>query len=282
MNDLGTTLRAWRDRVRPDAVGLPAGPRRRAGGLRREELAMLAGLSADYLTRLEQGRATNPSPQVLGALARALQLTVAERDHLYLLAGAPVPRSGSMSTHVTPGVQRLLRRMEEFPASVHDAAWNIIAWNPAWAALMGDPSGLRGRDRNILWRLFVPHAGTGVMVRTPEQLAAFEAGAVGDIRAAAGRYPEDSDLRELIADLRAASDRFGELWDSGVVGSHPADVKTVDHPALGPIALDCDVLTVEGSDLRIVVYTAEPGSPAATALGMLRVIGLQSMTRSPG
>jgi transcriptional regulator with XRE-family HTH domain len=274
-NDLGVILRTWRDRIAPDAVGLPAGERRRSSGLRREELAMLAGVSVDYLTRLEQGRAANPSPQVLGALARALQLSIAERDHLYRVAGALVPGSDRVPTHVTPGVQRLMRRMDGFPASVHDAAWNIIAWNGAWAALMGDPSGLRGRERNILWRMFTQ--GGGRIVRGPDETAAFEASAVGELRAAAGRYPDDPDLRALVADLRRASGRFDALWRAGVVRTHLADVKIVNHPQVGMIALDCDVLTVEGSDLRLIVYTAEPGSPAAATLDMLRVIGLQAM-----
>jgi transcriptional regulator with XRE-family HTH domain len=278
-NDLGSTLRAWRGRVTPETVGLPAGGRRRSTGLRREELAMLAGVSVDYLTRLEQGRATNPSAQVLAALARSLQLSVEERDHLYLIARQPVPRTGQMSTHVTPGIQRLMRRMEEFPVSVHDAAWNIVAWNPAWAALMGDPSALRGRDRNILWRAFVGDQGQteSRLVRTEADAAAFEVGAVADLRTASGRYPEDEGLSDLIADLRRASSRFRELWDLVAVGSHLRDVKTVNHPQLGTISLDCDVLTVEGSDLRLIVYTAEPGSPAAAALAMLRVIGIQTM-----
>ena len=241
---------------------------------------MLAGVSVDYLTRLEQGRATNPSAQVLGALARSLQLSVTERDHLYLLGGAAAPRSGHMSNHVTPGIQRLMRRMAEFPVCVHDAAWNIVTWNPAWSALMGDPSTLVGRDRNVLWRVFTADSDRedfSRVVRTASDAAAFEAGAVADLHRAAGRYPDDAALRDLIADLRRVSGRFRALWDAGAVAPHVADIKTIDHPQLGRILLDCDVLTVEGSDLRLIVYTAEPGSPAADALAMLRVIGLQTM-----
>jgi len=241
---------------------------------------MLAGVSVDYLTRLEQGRASNPSAQVLGALGRALQLSLDERDHLYRIAGQPPPRTGQMSTHLTPGIQRLMRRLAEFPAIVHDAAWNIVAWNPAWAALAGDPSALRGRARNIVWRVFTGDPGLDRVrvVRSAKDSAAFEASAVGDLRAAAGRYPEDHALGDLIADLRRVSGRFRELWDSGVVGTHVADVKVFDHPQLGTIVLDCDVLTVAGSDLRLIVYTAEPGSQAADALAMLRVIGIQTMS----
>ena len=101
---------------------------------------MIAGLSVDYVVRLEQGRARNPSVQVLQALARALQLSTEERDYLFRLAGQLAPDSGRMSSHVTPGIQRLLQRLDELPVSVHDAGWNLIAWNSMWAALMGDPT----------------------------------------------------------------------------------------------------------------------------------------------
>ncbi len=282
MSDLGNALRTWRDRLQPGAVGLPDNRRRRSTGLRREELAMLAGVSADYVTRLEQGRAHNPSAQVIQALARALRLDSAERDHLYRLAGLPEPTAGQISAHLTPGVQRLLHRLDEFPVSVHDAAWNIVAWNHAWAALMGDPSAVAGRDRNLLWRHFTKAASgspeSGIRVeRSPEQVAAFEVSAVGDLREAAGRYPNDAGLRSLIENLRTASPRFRELWDAGVVGKHATDTKVIRHPEVGVLELDCDVFTVQGSDLRVIVYSAEPGSDAAEKLAMVRVVGLQSM-----
>jgi transcriptional regulator with XRE-family HTH domain len=281
MSDLGSALRTWRDRLTPAAVGLPDGGRRRSSGLRREELAMLAGVSADYVTRLEQGRAHNPSAQVVEALARALQLDTAERDHLYRLAGLPEPSAGQISTHLTPGIQRLLRRLDEFPVSVHDAAWNIVAWNHSWASLMGDPSAATGRDRNLLWRHFIgtaPAPARRHVQRTAEEVAAFEVAAVGDLREAAGRYPNDRGLRALIKDLIAQSPRFRELWDAGVVGTHTTDTKVISHPEVGLIELDCDVFTVHGSDLRVIVYSAEPGSAAAEKLAMVRVVGLQTMT----
>src|SRR4051794_4969767 len=115
-----------------------------------------------------------------------------------------------------------------------------------------------------------PPLDRGRVVHTDEEFAAFQVSAVGDLRSAAGRYPEDEFLRALVTDLRERSPRFRALWDAGVVGPHVADVKTVHHPDLGPITLDCDVLTVEGSDLRLVVLSAEPGTPAEKALATLR------------
>jgi transcriptional regulator with XRE-family HTH domain len=273
--ELGAALRGWRDRVAPADAGLPAGRPRRAPGLRREELAMLAGVSADYITRLEQGRANAPSAQVLTALARALRLSGDELRHLFRLAGQAPPEPGRIAAHITPSVQRLLDQLDRVPVAVYDAMWNLIAWNPMWAALMGDPSAWTGRQRNVLWRYFTGQGGR--VSHTPEQDAAFAASAVADLRSGLARYPDDGDLRRLIAGLRAASPRFAGLWDAGAVGAHEADRKTVHHPDVGAITLDCDVMTVHGSDLRIVVYSAAPGTDTAGKLALLTVIGTQAM-----
>ncbi|WP_432104984.1 helix-turn-helix transcriptional regulator [Streptomyces sp. bgisy091] len=275
-NELGRALHGWRDRLSPATVGLPAGGVRRAVGLRREELAQLASLSVDYITRLEQGRATSPSPPVLSSLARALRLSEDERTYLYRLAGQPEPGPGQISSHVPPGLRRLLDRLDAAPMCVHDAAWNLIEWNRPWAALLGDPSALRGRERNIPWRHFTGRYGRARP--TPEQRSEFEAAIVADLRAATARYPADQGLRSLVGDLRLESGRFAELWDSGIVGVHESAAKTIVHPDVGPITLDCDVLVAPGSDLRVVAYTAEPGSEAAARLGLLDVIGIQAMT----
>ncbi|HWG14914.1 MAG TPA: helix-turn-helix transcriptional regulator [Streptosporangiaceae bacterium] len=271
--ELGAALRGWRDRVPPGDVGLPAGRARRAPGLRREELALLAGMSADYVTRLEQGRATAPSAQVLTALARALRLSREEQDHLFRLAGQAPPQAGHINAQLTPSVQRLLDQLTGVPVGVNDAAWNLIAWNPLWAALTGDPSTRTGRDRNVLWRYFTGQPGR--VVQTPEDLARFEQSSVADLRSATARYPDDADLRRLIADLRAASPRFAALWETGMVGTHRQSHKTFDHPDVGLVTVDCDVLTVDGSDLRIIAYTAPPGSEAAEKLALLSVLGTQ-------
>jgi transcriptional regulator with XRE-family HTH domain len=274
--ELGAALRAWRDRLAPADAGLPAQGARRAPGLRREELALLAGMSADYITRLEQGRASAPSVQVLTALARALRLTGAEREHLFVLAGQPEPGPGIMPTHLTPGLQRLLDQLSGTPVSVYDAGWTLLAWNSLWAALVGDPAGQRRRDRNVLWRHFT--GGSGRVTHTAEDKPRFEASAVADLRAASARYPRDSALRDLVAGLHAASPRFAQLWDGRDVGTHERDRKTVHHPELGPITVDCDVLTVVGSDLRVVAFTAAPGSEDADRLRLLAVLGTEDFS----
>jgi transcriptional regulator with XRE-family HTH domain len=275
--ELGAALRAWRDRLAPADAGLPDHGARRAPGLRREELALLAGMSADYITRLEQGRASAPSVQVLTALARALRLTGAEREHLFVLAGQPVPGPGIMPAHITPGLQRLLDQLSGIPVCVHDAAFTLLAWNPLWAALVGDPAGWHGRERNVLWRHFT--GAPGRVTHTPEDEPRFEASAVADLRAAAARYPRDTGLRDLVAGLHAASPRFAQLWDGRDVGTHERDHKTVHHPELGPITVDCDVLAAVGSDLRVVAFTAAPGSEDADKLRLLSVLGTQDFAR---
>jgi transcriptional regulator with XRE-family HTH domain len=273
---IGSYIQAWRHRLQPADAGLPAGPSRRANGLRREELAMLASISVDYLVRLEQGRATNPSTQVLAALSRALRLTTQERDHLYSVAGQAPPRRTAMTSHVPPSVQRLADRLGDLPVAVYDPAWTIITWNAAWAGLMGDPSALAGRDRNLLWRTFT---GQSSRVRkSGDDADEFETSAVADLRRASGSYPDDAGLRQLVDDLQQASSRFTRLWASRAIStSGGSSSKTIVHPAVGPITLDCDVLTVAGSDLRIVVYTADPSSPDADRLRLTQVIGLQEL-----
>ena len=253
----------------------PPGSNRRAAGLRREELALLAGISVDYVTRLEQGRAANPSEQVVEALARALRLSGSERGHLFHLAGLVPPGPETVPVHITASVQRLLDRLSGTPVAVYDASWTLLVANPPYAALMGDQSGWTGHRRNGVWRTFL---GPATRVRhTTQSRSDLEAALVADLRTGSARYPADRRLRRLIAELRAGSARFAALWDSGAVGRHEAARKTVDHPQVGPLTLDCDVLSVAGSDLRIMVYTAEPGTEDADRLALLTVLGTQSL-----
>jgi transcriptional regulator with XRE-family HTH domain len=272
---IGSYLQAWRHRLQPGDVGLPAGLSRRTRGLRREELASLAGISVDYLVRLEQGRAVNPSAQVLAALSRALRLTTQERDHLYTLAGQAPPRRSAITAHVPPSVQRLIDRLADLPVAVYDPAWTIITWNAAWAGLMGDPSARSGRDRNLIWRTFT--AQSSRVRKDDGEGDEFEVSAVADLRRAAGTYPDDAGLRQLIDDLHQVSERFARLWAERTVTTAGSGRKTIVHPEVGPITLDCDVLTVTGSDLRLVVYTAEPSSPDADRLKLAQVVGLQDL-----
>ncbi|MGK3199776.1 helix-turn-helix transcriptional regulator [Amycolatopsis sp. MEPSY49] len=275
--EFGRTVRRWRDRVAPEAVGVPAGRRRRASGLRREELAALAGISADYLTRLEQGRATAPSAQVVESLARALRVSDVERDLLFRLAGHAAPGPEVVPSRVAPSVQRLLDRLSHTPVVVYDASWTLVLANAPYNALMGDTTAWHGLERNAVWRN-VTRLPSRVVHSAKEQ-AEHEARLVADLRLTASRYPADHALRRLIADLTAGSPRFAELWDAEAPPPppDPSRRKTIDHPAVGPLTLDCDTLLVAQDDLRISVYTAEPGTEDADRLELATVLGTQSL-----
>jgi transcriptional regulator with XRE-family HTH domain len=257
--ELARFLRDRRERLRPADVGLPADRRRRTPGLRREEVALLAHISADYYARLEQARGPRPSPGVLDALTGALRLTPAERTHLFLLAGTgPTPPAGPVR-RVRPYVADLLRRLPDTAAIVTDAGYDVIAWNPLAQALLGGDLHV---EPNMARRRFL---GSG---RRYENSGAEEFAriVVARLRRAADRYPRDEALARLLAELRAGSEEFGQLWDTGPVHAPGHRTKVITHPEVGPIRLNCDVLTVPDDDQEVVVITADPGTPSARAL----------------
>ncbi|EXU68171.1 XRE family transcriptional regulator [Streptomyces sp. PRh5] len=260
---LGATIRAWRERLSPSAVGLPTGRARRATGLRREELAERAGVSVDYVVRLEQGRATAPSAQVVASLTRALRLTDAERDHLYRMAGLAPPNDERIPDRIPPGVHRVLHRLGDVAVAVFAADWQMIWWNAGWAALLGDPSASPPALRNFARERFpigsdpVRIATWPVITRNSDDS---DLAIVSDLRRATGRFPHDARLAELIQVLTTGNPTFARLWASGTVAAHREDRKTVEHPEVGPVDVDCDVLTDGDSDFKIVILTAVPGS----------------------
>lgn len=272
-DELAACLRSWRDRLTPSEVGLSPGSQRRAPGLRREEVAGLAGLSVDYLARLEQGRANSPSASVLGPLARALRLTDDERAHLFRVAGLADQTVGTISRHITPGVQRIMDRLGDVALMVTDPAWEIVAANPLALALVGDPFASEG-GTNVAREVFLGSPGRSR--RRPEQTARFQNEIVADLHDASGRYPNDDHLKRLLVELREGSPRFAELWEQRPVAQRISEHKTFDHPEVGELTVDCDTLHVQASDLRIVVYTAAPGSADADKLALLATIGLQT------
>jgi transcriptional regulator with XRE-family HTH domain len=270
---LGAMIRTWRDRLPPSAAALPVGRSRRAVGLRREELADLAGVSVDYLVRLEQGRATTPSAPVVASLARALQLSTAERDHLYRLAGLAAPADDSISDHIPPGVHRVLTRLGDAAVAVFAADWQLVWWNRGWAALLGDPGAHPPRLRNFARDRFPVDDTPPSLARWPvteDDTGATDAAVVSDLRRATGRFPHDTRLAELIRVLRT-NQRFAELWATGTVAAHREDHKTIEHPSVGPVTVDCDVLSDD--DLKIVIMTAAPGSEDETKLRLAAIAG---------
>ncbi len=270
---LAEFLRVRRERLTPADVGLPAGLRRRTPGLRREEVAALATMSTDYYTRLEQARAPRPSRPVLTGLARALRLTDDERAHLFRLAGEqPGPPVGP-PVDVRDGVLRMLGRLD-VPGIVLDAKYDVLAWNRQAAALLGDFSALVPRERNLLRQRFLHGAQDRF---SPEATREFAREAAADLRAASATYPDDPGLARLIADLLAGSPEFADLWSQHDVARQQTLCQTVLHPEVGRIDVICEILVVPDRDQRVVLYTAEPGSPSDQALRLLDVIGTQSL-----
>jgi transcriptional regulator with XRE-family HTH domain len=283
-DELARALRRARERVRPQDVGLPVGSHRRVAGLRREEVAMLAGISVDYVVRLEQGRGPHPSDQVLGSLARALQLDQDERDHVFNLAGVAPPKLGRIEMFVRPSILRLIERFADLPTMVISAKSDILAWNAMSCALHGDWSALTPERRNQARLRFLPdptEAPHTPVVGTPEQRAATSRQTVASLRTAAGRYPDDPGLQRLVADLRRGSVEFRELWDVTEAGAWRSHTKTLLHPSLGSLTLECDTLHVPDVDQMVVVYSAAPGTHEAEALDLLRVIGTQQLEAAP-
>ncbi|MBQ0894479.1 helix-turn-helix domain-containing protein [Micromonospora sp. U56] len=253
-DELATFLRTRRARLRPADVGLPDGVRRRTPGLRRQEVAQLAGLSVDYYVRLEQGRGPHPSRQVLAALARALVLSRDEREYLFRVAGQSPPPVPGPSREVTAGLRHLIDAMTETPAYVVDAKYDVLAVNRLAAHFVGD---LSAGERNMIRWMFRQPAPRP---DDPEMLR-FVRDSVADLRAAYGRYPGDRGLAELVTELLGVSARFAALWAEHDVAERRPVVKRVTHAELGPLEFECRVLLVPETDQRLIVYTAAPGSP---------------------
>jgi transcriptional regulator with XRE-family HTH domain len=277
--ELADFLRRRRERLRPADVGLAAGQRRRTPGLRREEVATLAAISVDYYTRLEQSRGPQPSRAVLTGLARALRLSDDEREHLFRLAGEP-PAPNGLSPDVRPSLLQMLDRLDDIPAMVIDAKYQVLAWNQLAAALITDFSALPERDRNLVRRRFLLPPEVGACRFDAEETAHFGREVVADLRAAAARHPDDRGIRELIDEALAGSPEFARLWSEHEVAVQHTMCKTLLHPVVGPIQLTSELLLIPDRDQRVILYTAEPGTRSHEALQLLKVIGTQDM--SPG
>ena len=273
--DLADFLRRTRERLRPHEVGLPAGQRRRTPGLRREEVAQLAGISADYLMRLEQARGPQPSTQVLASLARALRLTEDERDHVYVLAGHRPPAGRLAGNHVRPGLLHLLDQLAGNPAQILSDLGDLLAQNEMAQTLFGFVCSVRahdcGQDHNILWRWFNDPA-----VREAYPTDEWDQQShrlVADLRAAVARRGTDADSTALVERLRASSAEFTALWELHEVAVPRQRRMRVLHPAIGPIVLDCEILFTPNEDQRLLIFTAPPGTPDTEHLELVRVVG---------
>ncbi|SDC97775.1 helix-turn-helix transcriptional regulator [Glycomyces harbinensis] len=268
---LAEFLRRRREELQPQDVGLPAGLRRRAPGLRREEVASLAAMSTDYYTRLEQQRGPQPSVQMLASLARALRLSNQERDYLFQTAGHNPPTSVGAADHVAPALLRVLDRLEDTPALILSVLGEPLVQNRLAVALFGDRTAYTGLERYDVYRWFTRPADRRIY---PEDDHGRQGRAlVSSLRAAYGQMGPKSRAGELIRALRKESAEFGELWDRHEVAKRFADHKTLVHPEVGPLELDCQVLFTEDQSQALLVLTAAPRSEAEEKLKLLAVLG---------
>jgi transcriptional regulator with XRE-family HTH domain len=280
--ELGAFLRARRERIRPQDVGLSPGPRRRVPGLRRDEVAVLAGASVEYYTELERGAGSQPSDQMLAALARALRLSRDERDHLYRLANRPIPAQGGTSSHVHPGMLDLLSRIQATtPAMVITDLHTVLLQNPLAVSMLGDLSVHRGRSASFLYRWFTDPASRRIY---PEEDHGPQSGSfVADLRAAIGRRgPGDAEVAELLEDLLGMSPEFAALWAAHDVAVRRDERKRILHPAVGLLDLHVLNLFSEDSRQRLLWFTPRVGTDTAAKLELLAVVGTQAMKSPQG
>ncbi|MEU6380174.1 helix-turn-helix transcriptional regulator [Streptomyces sp. NPDC046909] len=274
--ELADFLRRGRARLEPSDVGLAPGARRRTPGLRREEVAALAGMSVDYYTRLEQSRGPRPSRQMLTALARALRLTEDERDHLFHLTGEEPPRREPTSAHVRPGLLLVLDRLHDTPAHVVTDCGEVLAQNAMSRALTGDALARPPRDRNFLRRFFLDPASRDLF--PPEDIPAHARAHVANLRAVSAARPDDPAPAALVAELRTSSKEFATLWNDHEVAIRRQSTKRFRHPAVGLLELDCEILLNQDDHHLLIIHTARPGTDSYERLRLLRVVGLQDMT----
>lgn len=276
---LADFLRNRREALQPEDVGLPRGPRRRAGGLRREEIADLAQMSTDYYSRLEQQRGPRPSEQMLASIARGLRLSLAERDHLFVLGGHAVPRRTRRTDHVDVGLMRVLDRLADTPAKVVNGVGETLVQTPAAVALFGDETTYAGLARSVTYRWFTDPGSRTVYPEQDHDLRGRQFAA--DLRTAFARDGEGSRAAELVSELLAVSPSFRQVWAGHEVGLRSSEAKRLRHPEVGELELHCQVLYDVGQSQGLLVFTAPPGSDSHAKLALLGVIGRQQVSREP-
>lgn len=252
------------------------GPRRRAAGLRREEVATLAGMSADYYSRLEQQRGPQPSEQMIAAIARALRLSLEERDHLFLLAGHHAPARAARADHVSPGTMRILDRLADTPAQVMGGAGETLAQTPLAVALLGDQTRFTGFERSIAYRWFTIPASRSIYPDDDHELRGRQF--ASELRAAVTREGPRSRAAAIATELQRKSVEFVGYWGDHEIGLRgPSETKRVVHPELGVLTLNCQTLVDLERWQSLLVYTATPGSDDDEKLRLLAVIGSQRL-----
>jgi transcriptional regulator with XRE-family HTH domain len=273
---LAEFLRQRREALQPEDVGLPRGQRRRTSGLRREEVASLCHMSTDYYSRLERERGPQPSEQMIASIAQGLHLTVAERDHLFRLAGHRPPARGPSSEHVSPGMLRIFDRLSDTPAEIVTELGETLRQTPPRVALVGDWTAYTGPSRSNGYRWFTDPTSRDIYVREDHEfLSRMYAAGLRTIAAMRGPRSRAAELADLLLEQ---SEEFRTLWADHEIGLEPDEVKRFQHPEVGRLDLNCQVLLDPHQSHRLLVYTADPGTESYEKLQVLTVIGAQRMS----
>ncbi len=272
---LADFLRRRRELLQPEDVGLPRGARRRTSGLRREEVASLCHMSADYYSRLERERGPQPSEQMIASIAQGLHLTLDERDHLFRLAGHHPPTRGVASEHISPGLLRIFDRLHDTPAEIVTELGETLRQTPLGVALTGDLTAYSGPERSLGYRWFIVPSTRELYA--PDDHAFLTRMFVSGLREVATLRGPGSRAAHYVDLLLAQSEEFRGVWDDHEVGIRPHDVKRYVHPELGALELTCQTLLDPGQSHHLLVYTAAPGSESHEKLQLLSVIGAQAL-----
>jgi transcriptional regulator with XRE-family HTH domain len=273
---LGAFLRTRREALQPEDVGLRRGPRRRAQGLRREEVAELCGMSTDYYARLERGHGPHPSQQMTAAMARGLRLTPEERDHLFLLCAHRAPHRRLRGEHVNPGLMRVLDRLWDTPAQVMGPLGETLLQTPPAVALLGEQTHFTGTARSAPYRWFTDPAARE-RYHPDEHLHSSRVN-VAILRMASATEGPRSEAARLVATLLRESTEFASLWERQEVGQRWSNTKRFVHPEVGDLELFCQNLFDVDQSQSLLVFTATPGTESHEKLALLTVLGADSVT----
>lgn len=267
---MATFLRRRRESLQPEDVGLPRGRRRRTDGLRREEVAALCHMSADYYARIERARGPQPSEQMIASIAQGLHLSLDERDHLFRLAGHRPPARGTTGEHISPGLLRVLDRLDDTPAEITTELGETLRQTPLGVALTGDTTRYTGPARSSGYRWFTEPGARDL--HAPEDHAFMTRMFVSGLREIATFRGRDSRAAQLADDLLANNEEFRRVWDLHEVGIRPEETKRYVHPELGRLELTCQRLVDPTQSHSLMVYTAVPGTESYEKLQLLGAV----------
>ncbi|MFG2651341.1 helix-turn-helix transcriptional regulator [Streptomyces sp. NPDC048436] len=277
--ELAEFLRSRREALQPEDVGLPRGPRRRTRGLRREEVAELSGMSTDYYARLERGKGPRPSEQMAAAISRGLRLSLAERDHLFLLTGLGIPGRVLRSEHISPGLMRILDRLQDTPAQIMGSVGETLVQTPPAVALFGQQTHYTGLARSNVYRWFTDPSSR--LIYPAADHAANGRVFTAQLRRVAAQQGPHAQAAALARRLLDESEEFAAIWNDHQIGLTFTDEKRLVHPEVGELTLHCQILLDPDQAHALLTFTATPGTDSYDKLQLLSVIGNQRLSSRP-